>query len=219
LNFKHIKALFLKEVSAELRSKANLGGFVLYLAATIYTCYLSFKKILDVPTWNALFWVIIIFSAINISSRLYQNEARGRKYYLGFLANPLEIYLAKLAFNALFLFLISIVGFLLYSLVLGTHLTSFLPFLSVLLLGSLGFAAILTTVAAIASKGTGSFSLMAVLSFPMLIPFLITLIKFSKNVIDDLNYSLNYTLIIVMLSIIVLQTALSFLLIPYLWRD
>lgn len=219
INIRNFNALFYKEIATELRSKAHVGSFILYLFATIYVCFLSFKRILDIPTWNALFWIIIVFSAINISSKLYNNEARGRKFYIGQLANPLEIYFSKLAFNFLLLLATSFCGYFIYSLVLGNLVTNYLQFFVVLTIGSLGFASILTTVSAISSKANNNFSLMSVLSFPMLIPFLITLIKFSKNVTDGLNFELNYKLIIVMMAIITIQTALSYLLIPYLWRD
>jgi heme exporter protein B len=160
-----------------------------------------------------------VFSAINISSKLYQNDAKGRKYYLGFIASPLEIYFSKLLFNCFFIFLTSTIGYFIYSIVLGNVVNQFGIFFLVIVMGSLGFASLLTTVAAIASKGNGNFSLMAVLSFPMLIPYLITLIKFSKNVIDEINFTFNYKLLVIMFAIITLQIALSFLLIPYLWRD
>ncbi len=219
VNFNNLNALFSKEMATEMRSKAHLGSFILYLFATIYVCFLSFRKIVDVPTWNALYWIIIVFSAINISSKLYINDARGRKFYIGLMAHPLEIFYAKFLFNFVLLFITTLGGYFIYGLVLGNLVSNFWPFLLVMFLGAMGFSAILTTVSAISSKANSNFSLMSVLSFPMLIPFLITLIKFSKNVLDGLNFELNFKLIIVMLSIITIQMALSFLLIPYLWRD
>ncbi len=219
VNFNNLNALFSKEIATEIRSKAHLGSFILYLFATIYVCFLSFRKIVDFPTWNALFWIIIVFSAINISAKLYNYDARGRKFYIGLLAHPLEIFYAKFLFNFVLLFFTSLIGYIIYSLVLGNLVSNFWQFLIVIFFGTLGFSAILTTVSAISSKANSNFSLMSVLSFPMLIPFLISLIKFSKNVLDGLNFELNYKLIVVMLSIITIQMALSFLLIPYLWRD
>ncbi|MGZ6540000.1 MAG: heme exporter protein CcmB, partial [Bacteroidia bacterium] len=76
----------------------------------------------------------------------------------------------------------------------------------------------LTMVSAIASKASNNFTLMAILSFPILIPLLIVLIKLSKNAIDGLeHWDMNYLLVLMFLNIIII--ALSYLLFRYLWRD
>jgi heme exporter protein B len=59
---------------------------------------------------------------------------------------------------------------------------------------------------------------MAIMSFPILMPLLIVLIKLSKNAIDGLeNWDLNYLLVLMFMNVII--TALSHLLFRYLWRD
>jgi heme exporter protein B len=77
----------------------------------------------------------------------------------------------------------------------------------------------LSMVSAIASKTSSNFSLMAILSFPMLIPLLIVLIKLSKNALDGLDRTLSYPYIGVLLLINLLVVLLSYVLFPYLWRD
>jgi heme exporter protein B len=59
---------------------------------------------------------------------------------------------------------------------------------------------------------------MAIMSFPILMPLLIVLIKLSKNAIDGLeNWDLNYLLVLMFMNVIII--ALSYLLFRYLWRD
>jgi heme exporter protein B len=60
---------------------------------------------------------------------------------------------------------------------------------------------------------------MAVLSFPMLLPSLMTIMKASKNAVDGIDPSVSYPywLILIMLNVVVVS--LGFLLFPYLWRD
>ena len=73
--FNEIKALVQKDYFLDLRSKTALAGLLLYILSTMFTCYLSFHKIVDVPTWNALFWIIILFTAILINPSYAVEEA------------------------------------------------------------------------------------------------------------------------------------------------
>jgi heme exporter protein B len=74
-------------------------------------------------------------------------------------------------------------------------------------------------ISAIASRAGSNTTLMAILSFPVLMPLLITVIRFSKNAMDGLDPSLSYNLIIILISLNVLVVAMSYLLFPYLWRE
>jgi len=73
-------------------------------------------------------------------------------------------------------------------------------------------------VSAIASKSSNNFTLMAILSFPILIPLLIVVIKLSKNAIDGLElWDVNFIMVLVFMNVIIIT--LSFILFRYLWRD
>lgn len=219
LNTKSLSALLSKEFETEWRNKANLGGVVLYIVATFYICYLCFKRVIDPPAWNALFWVIIVFAAINAASKSFVMENRGRLLYMSSLASPVEIWLSKTIYNFILLTAVSLCGYAVYSLVIGNPVNDQVLYLISIILGCMGFAIILTTTSAISSKAQYNFSLMAILSFPMLIPFLITLIRFSKNAMDGLDWSISYKPVIVLLAINMIFVAISYVLIPYLWKD
>jgi heme exporter protein B len=88
-----------------------------------------------------------------------------------------------------------------------------------LLLGATGFSSVLTLVAAIASKANNSGTLMAILSFPLIIPMLIVLIRFSKNAADGLDHSIQQPYILALILINVIVVVLARLLFPFLWRD
>jgi heme exporter protein B len=73
---------------------------------------------------------------------------------------------------------------------------------------------------AIASKTSGNFAMMSILSFPVLMPLILVVIKVSKQAVDGIEWAgvgTNFILILVALNVLTL--ALSFLLFPYLWRD
>jgi heme exporter protein B len=92
-------------------------------------------------------------------------------------------------------------------------------YLLAVFLGGLSFSTVLSMVSAIASKVNNNTTLMAILSFPIMVPLLMLLIKFSKNAIDGLDRSVSYNELIAILLINIITIAVSLLLFPYIWRD
>lgn len=201
-----------------MRNKYSLGGILLYVVSTVFVSYLSFKKIVTPSTWNALFWIILLFASINAIAKSFIAETRGKLLYLYTLVSPQAVILSKIIYNSLLLTVLSALCLLVYSLFVGNLIQDYPLFLITLLLGSFGFSSLLTMVSAIASKTSNNFTLMAILSFPIMIPLLMVLIKLSKNAIDGLErWDVNYLLVLVFINTIII--ALSYLLFRYLWRD
>lgn len=216
--FNEVKYLIAKEAKLEMRNKYALGGILLYVVSTVFVSYLSFKQIINPATWNALFWIILLFASINGVAKSFINETRGRLLYLYTLVSPQAVILSKIIYNVLLLSVISGLCLFVYTLFVGNIIQDLPLFLVVLLLGSFGFSSLLTMVSAIASKTNNNFTLMAILSFPIMMPLLMVLIKLSKNAIDGLEvWDTNSLLILVFLNVIIV--ALSYLLFRYLWRD
>ncbi len=217
--FSEIKYLIGKELLLEWRMKYAFSGILLYVAATVFVCYLSFKNIVDVPTWNALFWIIMLFASVNAVAKSFLMESKGQLLYFYTLASPQSILLSKTIYNVLLLLLLSLVCFGFYALFIGNKVQDIPLFAVTLVLGSIGFASVLTLVSAIASKTNNNFTLMAILGFPILMPLLLTLIKVSKNAIDGLHMSVSWKYILVLALLDLIVILLAYLLFPYLWRD
>lgn len=201
-----------------MRSKYALGGILLYVVSTVFVSYLSFKQIVNTPTWNALFWIILLFASINGAAKSFIGETRGRLLYLYTLVSPQAVILSKIIYNSFLLLLVSVLCLFVYSLFIGNIIQDFPLFLVTLFLGSLGFSSLLTMVSAIASKTSNNFTLMAILSFPIMMPLLMVLLKLSKNAIDGLeHWDTNYIMVLMFINVIII--ALSYLLFRYLWRD
>ncbi|HRZ76779.1 MAG TPA: hypothetical protein P5248_05395, partial [Bacteroidales bacterium] len=88
-----------------------------------------------------------------------------------------------------------------------------------LILGGVGLASLLTMIAAIASRTNNNFSLMAVLSFPIVLPLLLTLMKASQQALGATTLADSAGLLLVILLLSLLPAILSVLLFPYLWQD
>jgi heme exporter protein B len=216
---KEIPILIKKELQNEWKQKFSFNGILLYVISTVFVSYLCFKVIENILVWNALFWIIMLFAATNAVAKSFIQESKGRLLYLYTLASPQGIIIAKTIYNALLLSIIGIFNYLFFGLLLGDLVQDKILFLLTIILGSMGFAIVLTMVSAIASKTNNTGSLMAILAFPVLIPLLITLIRLSKNALDGLDLSVSYTYVIVLLAINVIVVVLAYLLFPYLWRD
>jgi heme exporter protein B len=214
-----IKYLTQKEIKLEWRQKYAFNGLLLYIISTIYICYLSFKTIIDPATWNALFWIIMLFAAVNAIVKSFVQESESRLLYYYTLVSPQAVILSKILYNSILMGVLSLINMLFYSLLIGNVVQDMCLYMIALLLGSLGFSTVLTMVAAIAAKAGNNGTLMAILSFPILIPLLITVIKLSKNAIDGLDWSVSTQYIVILAAINVMVIALSFVLFPYLWRD
>ena len=217
--FKEVLFLATKEFKLEWRQKTVLTGILIYVISTIFICYMSFRQIIDIPTWNALFWIIMLFAAVNAVARTFMHESRGLQLYYYSLVDPGTVILSKIIYNTILLVTISFVSFIFYVLFLGHTIQDIPMFLLGLFLGSCGLAATLTLVSAIASRANNNPSMMAILSFPILIPLLMTIMRFSKNAIDGIAWSVNGNYALILIALIAIVTTLSYLLFPYLWRE
>ncbi len=215
--FAQIKFLIGKEMVLEWRSKYAINGILLYVVSTIFVCYLSFRKT-DPVTWNALFWIIMLFASVNAISKSFVQENRGRQLYYYTLASAQAIILSKIIYNVLIMLLLSVVAIGFYSLVFKNPVGDPLLYFVAVILGSISFASVFTMISGIASKANNG-ALMAVLSFPVIIPLLVVLIKLSKNAMDGLDRSVSYNEIGVLAAINFIVITVSLLLFPYLWRD
>lgn len=214
-----VKHLVKKEMLLEWRSKYALNGVLLYVVSTVFVCALSFISI-EKLTWNALFWIIMLFASINAVAKSFLQESKGRQLYTYILVSPIALIIAKTIYNSLLMLVLSTIALLFFSMVFEPpqDLDLLMYFIAVVL-GSLSFATIFTMVSAIASKAGNGGMLMAILSFPVIIPLLIVLVKFAKNAVDGLDRSVSYDEIGLLLLTNAMVMAVSLILFPYLWRD
>lgn len=217
--FSQVKFLVRKEIMLEWRSKYAFNGILLYVVSTVFVCYLAFREISNAPTWNALFWIIMLFASVNAITKSFIQESRGRQLYYYTITGPQAIIISKIIYNILLMLLLSVIALGFYTLVFKNPLGDPLFYLLSVLLGSISFASVFTMISGIASKASNGGALMAILSFPVIIPLLVVLIKLSKNAMDGLDRSVSYDEIGVLLAINVIVVTTSLLLFPYLWRD
>ncbi|MDQ3292326.1 MAG: heme exporter protein CcmB [Bacteroidota bacterium] len=220
--FKEVSYLVQKDFLLEWRQKYAFNGMLLYVGSTVFVCYLSFRlrfANLEVPVWNALFWIILLFTSVNAIAKSFIQENRGRLLYYYSLVSPQGIILAKIVYNAILMLVLALICYGFYAVVLGNPVQDNALFLATILIGALGFSTSLTMISSIAAKAANSSTLMAVLSFPVIIPMLLMLMKLSKNAIDGLDRSVSVDELLTLLGINLIVVSVSYILFPYLWRS
>ena len=217
--FKEIIELVLKDVRLNSREPNAIYSLLLYVLCTSYIAYLSFEGIINERSWIALFWIIVLFAAMNASLQSFKRELNYQALFFYTIARPRAIIIAKIIYNSGLLIFLNLVSYLIYSTFLGNPILDRISFVLCILLGSSALASLLTLIAAIASKTNNNGGIMAVLSMPLLFPLLINLIKTSEICITENEFYLVDNQILFLFLLNIVTVLLSYLLFPYLWRD
>ena len=218
--------LLKKEIVLEWRSKYAFNGVLLYVVSTVFICYIAFNLNPGFTgssgypiVWNVLFWIIILFASVNAIAKSFMQESKSRLLYYYSIASPQAIILSKTIYNILLMSLLSALALPVYMVFFNNTIGDPLYYFLTVLLGSISFSTVFTMISAIASKAGNNGTLMAILSFPVIIPVILLLIKLSKNAMDGIERSLSYSNIGVLLAINIIVITTSLILFPFLWRD
>ncbi len=220
--YNSVIALLKKDLLLEWRLRYAINGIILYVASTVFVCYLSFgikSSSITASTWNAVLWIILLFASVNAVAKSFLQERPGRTLYYYTLVSPQAIILSKVIYNSVLLLVLSTLAYLIYGVVLGNPVQDKVLFFVNVLIGSVGFSTTFTMISAIASKAENSHTLMVILGFPIIIPMLLLLMNVSKNAIDGLALSVSYDELISVCALNAMMAALAYILFPYLWRS
>ncbi len=213
-------ALFKKELLLEWKQKYALNGMLLYALSMVFVVSIGLQRNLPPQAWNVVFWIILLFVSVNAVAKSFMGERTGQLLYLYNLAGPRAIIVAKILYNCLLLIGISMVTLLFYLFLSGTgKIVDPVQYGVVILIGSMAFASNLTLVSAIASKAQNQATLLAVLSFPIMVPEMLVGMSASSKAIQGLPWSESMGEIIFSACFVVIIAAVSVILFPFLWKD
>ena len=207
------------DVKVELRNKTALFGLVLYVVASLYLGYQAYGGKMGNESWGAFYWVVLLFGATQAAMRSFGHEAGRRFTYYYWLVSPTSLVLSKMTFNALLLLGVAFLQTALYALWFGWPVEQAALFAFLVFLGLTGTSFILTLTGAIAAKTGGNPTLMAILSFPLLLPQLLVVSKATAYSLQTGTLSLALPLVGALVGFCAVGFALGYLLFPYLWRD
>jgi len=178
-----ILAVLAKELTAELRSRVALNAIGLFglttLIAVAYQIGPYQIQEQDRPhLLSALLWIILFFAATSGLSRVFvkEEDAHTAKT-LRLAARPLAVLGGKYLFNLLLLLALYALIVPLYCALMGYAVRGVGGLLLVLVAGAVALAATTTIVTAIIARASGSTTLFAILSVPLVLPLLVMLIQ------------------------------------------
>lgn len=215
---KTIAQLIKKDLLIEWRQRYAISGILIHIFSATFIVYLS-VRIVNAPTWNALYWVIMLFTSVSAVAKSFIAEGRGKNLYYHSIATPQEIIISKIIYNSMLSVFLGATSILVYILFMNNPVQNIASYLLILLLGCIGFSSTFTMLSAIASKSGGSNLLMPVLSFPIIIPLLLVLIKASKKSMDGLEMSLIWPDLGILLLLNLMVLVMAYVLFPFLWKE
>ena len=217
INVREIKYLMRKDLLLDMRSKNILLSTLLYIFSTVFVCFMSFKN-LGPDHWNSLFWIIALFAVTNAGNKIFINESGAQRTYLYTLAGPRSVILSKLIYQWVFTGILALLVAISCIVLFNAKINHPVYFALAVLLGIWAMSNILTLNNALSSSTNNSPTVLAILSFPILLPVLMTTIKASRYALmAEFNSDIvPHLLVLVLLN--ALTAVLSVILFPYLWR-
>lgn len=192
---------------------------LLYAVSMVVVISLAFVQGIPPETWIVIFWITVLFIAINAVAKSFMGDTSGQTLYLYGLASPESIIAAKMIYNALLLVFLASMTCLIYLGLNPVKIEQIDTFWGLIALGSVGLSVNMSLVAAIAARASNRMTLLSVLSFPIIVPMLLSLIRASRaavtgNVMIDLQESIYFVG-----GISLVLAIISLILFPFIWRS
>ena len=179
-----LRAVIWKDLITEWRSRENLSAMLIF--ALLVILVFNFALELDIEAQETLsagvLWTTFIFAGtIGLNRSLAVEKDRG--CLDGLLLAPVDrsvIFFGKAVGNLLFMLIVEIIVLPVYSFLYGTAV--FQPgFLSIVLLGSIGYVAVGTLLATMVVQVRTRDILLPIILFPLALPVIIAAVKASQG--------------------------------------
>ena len=215
-------AVFRKDTASELRTRYALNALFLFTVTTLSIIIFSFQSTpVPIQVHAGLLWVLIFFAAMSGLSRAFiTEEDRGTILLLKLSTISTPVFYGKLLFNVILLLALTAVLTTLYALAVpGFAVEGVGALCTVLALGSVGLASASTIIGALIAKANARGTLYPVLSFPIVLPLLLTAIRATATAMEDPSWGASSEEYRVLLSYIVVINAASYLVFEFIWKD
>jgi heme exporter protein B len=215
-------SIFLKDLHSELRTRYAINSLAMFIivAISIILFAVGQEKVSESLT-GGLLWVVIFFTAMSGLSRAFvSEEERGTSLTLQLLSAPSTVFSGKLIFNIVLVSCMNTIIALLYAALFETFvIQNFLLFLISFVLGNFGLAISSTIIAAIIAKAGAKGTLYPVLSFPILLPLILTSVQLTLFALDGTSIEKAKYELAIVVSYDVIMLTVSYLLFDFIWKD
>jgi len=217
-------AVVWKDLSAELRSRELLSAMLIF--ALLVILIFNFALDLDPATrrqstiTSGVLWVIFVFAGTLGLNRSMAIE-KDRGCLDGLLLAPVDrsaIYFGKALGNLVFMLMVELIVLPIYSLLYNVNL--FNPgLLLVILLGSIGYVAVGTLLAAMAVQARTRDILLPILLFPVVLPVILAAVKASTGFLDGSEMELIRPWLNLLLVYDIIFSAVAFMVFDYVVEE
>ncbi len=217
-----VRAVVWKDLAAELRSRELLSSMLVFalLVVLIFNFALELDPQARLTATPGILWATFVFAGTLGLNRSMAIE-KDRGCLDGLLLAPVDrsaIYFGKAISNLAFMVIVETVVLPVYSLLYNVNL--FQPgLLLVILLGSVGYAAVGTLLASMAVQTRTRDVLLPILLFPLLIPVLIAAVKASAGFLAGLPLADVAPWLNLLLAYDVIFIAISFMVFDYVVEE
>jgi heme exporter protein B len=215
-------AVLYKDLLLEVRTRYGINTLVLFVLISVALTLFSLAgEVLRQEIIAALFWNTVFFAAMVALQRGFVSEAEQRTaLFLALSAPPTAVFLGKLFYNLALALVVNLLVAWLYILTLNLEIFNWAIFLATLLLGSIGAAASLTLISAIVASATSKGGLFAVLSFPILLPLILLVVRATKiSTMEDAPLARAETELQLLGAYATVMLTASLMLFDYVWEE
>ena len=217
-----VGAVVWKDLAAELRSRELLSGMLVF--ALLVILIFNFALELDLATrqtvTSGVLWVTFAFAGTLGLNRSMAVE-RDRGCLDGLLLAPVDrsaLYFGKALGNLMFMLIVEAIVLPAYSILYSVNL--FHPgLIGVVLLGSIGYAAVGTLLASMAVQARTRDVLLPILLFPVVLPVLISAVKATNAVLLGLEAAELWPWLNLLIAYDVIFTSAAFMLFDFVVEE
>ena len=162
----------------------------------------------------------MFFSAMSGLAHIFiREEESGTSLALRLAAPPDAVYIGKLLFNLILLSVLTVIITPLFFIFTNAPVSSAIDFIPILILGVLGLCSATTLIAAIIARAAVKGALFAVLSFPIIIPLLLTLVISTQKLFEGSGVGSVMTELQFLLAYMVVMIVGSLMLFKFVWTE
>lgn len=212
-------AVLNKDLRLELRSRIGVNSILAFVVSgTLIGVYITGPDHLEPPISMSLFWILVVFAGVSALNRAFVIETDRSTYELLQLhGSPIQVYLGKFIFNALFMAFVSMLTVAFFLLVLGFGTFGLWWLFLLVGLGCLGMSGASTLLSALSSQADRKAALFPALALPMLIPLMLILASASRSLLDGAQWDGLANDIMALIGYCGVTVTASLLLFEYLW--
>lgn len=217
-------AIWLRDLRGEFRTRYAVNAILMFAVTTLIAVSFSIGSFrigeAEQPfLYAVLLWIILVFSALSGLSRSFvKEEEAGTMDVLKLSARPQAVFLGKLFYNLTLLAALELIIVPAFIFLMNYKIELPGLFAAMIVSGGLGLGAATTIVAAMIAQTGVRGALFSVLSFPLLLPLMITSIKGCEKAAIGINNP-GWSEVRIALAYTIVMVTLSMFLFPLVWEE